>query len=216
VTTAPVVARADTTIGDGSNLKSHTAKALESLEQAIAEHGQRVPDKSSGFPDGTVAVPPDTWRDRYYADCHAREPKVEDDTLSKRYRRAVRELIEGKQVGRTANGTGLCSRKSRCNNSDIRWTCPDIVGFVQIEPKTLDWTSHILRMGVHVRRGLSLELILRPSISSGPLCGQLLRLPPPLCLLRSEKRRTEFTGLALHSGCRAIKCCSGTNRRHSA
>ena len=101
VTTAPVVAQADTTAGDGSNLKSHTAKALESLEQAIAEHGQPVPDKSSGFPDGTVAVPPDTWRDWYYADCRARESKVTDDTLSKRYRRAVRELIEAKQVGRT-------------------------------------------------------------------------------------------------------------------
>jgi hypothetical protein len=101
VTTAPVVVQADTTIEDGSNLKSHTAKALESLEQAIAEHGQRVPDKSPGFPDGTVAVPPDTWRDCYYADCRARDPKLADDTLSKRYRRAVGQLINGKKVGRT-------------------------------------------------------------------------------------------------------------------
>jgi AAA domain len=101
ITTAPVVVQADTTPADGSNLKSHSAKALESLEQVIEEHGQRVPDNSSGFPDGTVAVPPDTWRDRYYADCRDREPKVADDTLSKRYRRAVRELIEGKKVART-------------------------------------------------------------------------------------------------------------------
>jgi hypothetical protein len=101
ITTAPVVVQADTTPADGSNLKSHSAKALESLEQVIEEHGQRVPDNSSGFPDGTVAVPPDTWRDRYYADCRDREPKVADDTLSKRYRRAVRELIDGKKVGRT-------------------------------------------------------------------------------------------------------------------
>jgi hypothetical protein len=102
VTTAPVVVQANTTVDDGSNLKSHTAKAFESLEQAIEEHGQRVPDKSPGFPDGTMAVPPDTWRDQYYADCRDREPKVPDDTISKRYRRAVRELTEvSKQVGRT-------------------------------------------------------------------------------------------------------------------
>jgi hypothetical protein len=55
-TTAPVVTQADTTVGDGSNLKSHTAKALESLEQAIEEHGQRVPDASPDFPDDVPCV----------------------------------------------------------------------------------------------------------------------------------------------------------------
>jgi hypothetical protein len=94
MTTAPVVIQADTTKDDGSNLRSHAAKALESLEQAIAEDGYDVPDGTHSFPDGTRAVPPDTWRDRYYADCRAREPKVADDTVSKRYRRAVRELVE--------------------------------------------------------------------------------------------------------------------------
>jgi AAA domain len=101
VTTAPVVVQSETTIEDGSNLKSHTAKALESLEQAVAEHGQRVPDKSPGFPDGTVAVPSDTWRDCYYADCRARDPKVTDETIGKRFRRAVRLLIDDRKVGRT-------------------------------------------------------------------------------------------------------------------
>jgi AAA domain-containing protein len=101
ITTAPVVAQVDASKDSGSNLRSHAEKALEALEQAIEEHGQRVPDKSLGFPDGTVAVAPDTWRDRYYADCRDREPQVADDTISKRYRRAVRELIDGKQVGRT-------------------------------------------------------------------------------------------------------------------
>jgi hypothetical protein len=48
-----------------------------------------------------MIVPPDTWRDRYYADCRAREPKVADDTISKRFRRAARELTESKQIGRT-------------------------------------------------------------------------------------------------------------------
>jgi hypothetical protein len=100
VTTAPVVVQADTTAADGSNLKSHTAKALESLERAIVEHGQRVPDKTPGFPDGSMIVSPDTWRDCYYADCRDRQPKVADDTLSKRYRRAVRELTDSKQIGR--------------------------------------------------------------------------------------------------------------------
>jgi hypothetical protein len=42
---------------------------------------------------------------------------------------------------------------------DIGWTCPDIEGSVQFEPKALDWTSHILRMGVHVRRGLRFSLL---------------------------------------------------------
>jgi hypothetical protein len=42
-------------------------------------------------------------------------------------------------------------------NPDIPWTCPDIDGFVQIEPKALDWTSRILHTGVHVRRGLMFE-----------------------------------------------------------
>jgi hypothetical protein len=101
ITTAPVVVQADAAIDDGRHLRSHSDKALQSLEQAIEEPGQRVPDKSAGFPDGAMIVPPDTWRDRYHADCRAREPKVADDTLSKRYRRAVRELVEGGQVGRT-------------------------------------------------------------------------------------------------------------------
>jgi hypothetical protein len=36
----------------------------------------------------------------------ARESQVADDTLSKRYRRAVRELIEGKKIGRPATTYG--------------------------------------------------------------------------------------------------------------
>jgi hypothetical protein len=82
VTTAPVVVQADTTVSDGSNLKSHTAKALESLERAVAEHGQRVPDGTPSFPHDAKIVPPDTWRDCYYADCRAREPKVTKPSAS--------------------------------------------------------------------------------------------------------------------------------------
>jgi hypothetical protein len=74
--------------------------ALESLERAIEEHGQRVPDGTQSFPNGAMIVPPDTWRDCYHADCRARESKVADDTLSKRFWRAVRELTESNQVGR--------------------------------------------------------------------------------------------------------------------
>jgi hypothetical protein len=96
----PVVTQADTTVGDGSKLKSHPDKALESLERAIEEHGQRVPDGTPSFPDGAMIVPPDTWRDCYYADCRAREPNVADDTISKRFRHAVRQLTDGKQVAR--------------------------------------------------------------------------------------------------------------------
>jgi hypothetical protein len=42
VTTAPVVIQAKTTTSDGT--RSHTEKALESLERVIEEHGQRVPE----------------------------------------------------------------------------------------------------------------------------------------------------------------------------
>jgi hypothetical protein len=44
-------------------------------------------------------------------------------------------------------------------NPDVAGHVQDIDGFVQIEPKALDWTSRILHTGVHVRRGLSFELV---------------------------------------------------------
>jgi hypothetical protein len=95
-TSAPVVIQTDATTKTGN----YTDVALESLEQAIDEHGQRVPDNSPGFPDGAMCVAPDVWRERYYADCRAREPKVTDEALRKRNRRAVSDLIKSDKVGR--------------------------------------------------------------------------------------------------------------------
>jgi len=62
-TTAPVVVQTDVATSDGSNLKGNTAKALDSLERAIAGHGVCPPDGSVGFPDGVATVSRDEWRE---------------------------------------------------------------------------------------------------------------------------------------------------------
>jgi hypothetical protein len=97
-TTAPVVVQADVVVCDGSNLKGQSAKALESLERAIEEHGECPPDGSPGFPDGVVTVSRDQWRERFYADTRAREDKVTEDTLRKRFNRAILDLTTAKQL----------------------------------------------------------------------------------------------------------------------
>jgi hypothetical protein len=97
VTDAPVVVQADPAKSDGSNLKGQTTKALESLERAIQEHGVCPPDGTPGFTDGVVAVTREQWRARFYADTRAREDKVTEDTLRKRFNRAILDLT-GKQV----------------------------------------------------------------------------------------------------------------------
>jgi hypothetical protein len=97
VTTAPVVVQADPAKSDGSNLKGQTTKALESLERAIEEHGECPPDGSRGFPDGVVTVTREQWRAQFYADTRAREDKVTEDTLRKRFNRAILDLT-GKQI----------------------------------------------------------------------------------------------------------------------
>jgi hypothetical protein len=98
-TTAPVVVQADVVVCDGSNLKGNTAKALESLERAIEEHGEVPPDGSPGFPDGVVTVSRDQWRERFYADTRAREDKVTEDTLRKRFNRANPRPYDGEATG---------------------------------------------------------------------------------------------------------------------
>ncbi|MGX4804347.1 AAA family ATPase [Bradyrhizobium guangdongense] len=98
-TTAPVVVPASVTPNDGSNLKGNTAKAQESLRAVIAEEGQSPPAGSPGFPEGVVVAGRDAWRNRFYTDAWAKEPKAEEATLSRRFRRAVTELKEGGMVG---------------------------------------------------------------------------------------------------------------------
>ena len=97
-TTAPVVVQADVVVCDGSNLKGNAAKALESLERAIAEHGVCPPDGSPGFPDGVVTVSRDQWRDQFYADAKAKEPAIADATLRQRFTRAAGELLAADQT----------------------------------------------------------------------------------------------------------------------
>lgn len=98
VTTAPVVVQTDVVTFDGSNLKGQSAKALEALERAIQEYGQCPPDGSPGFPDGVVTVTRDQWRGQFYADTRARDDKVTEDTLRKRFNRAIVDLTTAKQL----------------------------------------------------------------------------------------------------------------------
>jgi AAA domain-containing protein len=110
VTTAPVVVQADVVTNDGSNLKGHTAKAFESFGLAMAEHGQLSPDGSRGFPDGLMVVSRDRWQERYYADAREKEPTAADDTLSKRFRRAIGDLVKSQQIGTLGQWFWLDSR----------------------------------------------------------------------------------------------------------
>lgn len=94
-TSAPVVIEADAK-GTG---RTYTDLAFESLERAIQEEGQPVPDNLPDIPVDAVVVSPDVWRNRYYADCRAVRPEVNDETISRRYRRAVGNLVKTGKVG---------------------------------------------------------------------------------------------------------------------
>jgi hypothetical protein len=110
VTTAPVVVPADMVTYDGSNLKGQSAKALDSFKIAVAEHGQLSPEGSHGFPEGLSVVSRDKWQERFCADTKVKEPKITDDTLSKRFRRAVEDLVKGEQIGALGQWFWLDSR----------------------------------------------------------------------------------------------------------
>jgi hypothetical protein len=98
VTDAPVLVQVDGSKHDGSNLKGNTGKALDSIKRAIEEHGDKPPDGSPGFPDGVVMVTRDQWRDQVYADVKIKEPAINDETLKKRFNRAVLDLTSAKQI----------------------------------------------------------------------------------------------------------------------
>lgn len=95
VTTAPVVVRCDGPKTDGSNLKGNAAKALTSLETAIAEHGECPPDDAIG----ETTVSREQWRAQFYADARAKEPAVAEEALRKRFTRTTAELLEKGDVG---------------------------------------------------------------------------------------------------------------------
>src|SRR5882724_1897293 len=106
ITTAPVVVQVDAV----KHLKGNSVKALDSLERTIEEQGECPPAGSPGFPDGVVATTRDAWRSRFYADAIAKEPKATEDTLSKRFRRAVVELTDSSKVGSSGQWFWLDSR----------------------------------------------------------------------------------------------------------
>jgi hypothetical protein len=99
VTTAPVVVQVDTVPDfDVTKLKGHTAKAFDSLERAIEQHGECPPDGSPGFPDGVCTVSRDQWRDQFYADTKVKEPDLTPGTLRQRFNRASGELLDAKKI----------------------------------------------------------------------------------------------------------------------
>lgn len=73
-------------------------KALDSLLAVLAEDGESPPAGSPGFPEGVVASNRNAWRNRFYADTLAKEPKIGDATLRQRYSRAITELTEKKRI----------------------------------------------------------------------------------------------------------------------
>jgi hypothetical protein len=109
-TTAPVVVQTGAVAQAGANLKGNSAKALESLERAVEEHGEEPPIGSPGFPSGVIAVDRERWRERFYADARAIEAKVAEDTLSKRFRRATVDLLKALQVSNVGEWFWLDSR----------------------------------------------------------------------------------------------------------
>jgi hypothetical protein len=90
----------------------------------LAEHGQASPEGSHGFPDGLTVVSRDNLQDQFYSDAKAKEADIPDDTLSKRFRRAIGELVKSQQIGTLGQWFWLDSRTKL-------WTCPDIEFFVR-------------------------------------------------------------------------------------
>jgi hypothetical protein len=112
VTTAPVVVQVEAVASfDISSLKANSAKALESLERTIEEHGESPPEGSPGFPDGVVMVTRDRWQARYYADAREKQPNLTDDTLRKRLGRAIEDLVKIKKIGTTGQWFWLDNRR---------------------------------------------------------------------------------------------------------
>jgi hypothetical protein len=109
VTTAPVVVPVEV-VPDGFCLKGQSAKVFESLERAIEAHGECPPDGSPDFPDGVVAVTRDRWQARYYADAREKDPDVTEDTLRKRFGRAIDELVKIKKIGTSGQWFWVDSR----------------------------------------------------------------------------------------------------------
>jgi AAA domain len=108
-TTAPVVVQAEV-VPDGFSLKGQSANVFESLERAIEANGVCPPDGSLGFPDGVAMVTRDRWQARYYADAREKDPNVTEDTLRKRFARAIDELVKIKKISTSGQWFWLGSR----------------------------------------------------------------------------------------------------------
>jgi hypothetical protein len=112
VTEAPVVVQVNGANHDGSKLTGSLTKAISSLTKAIQKHGEIPPAGSPGFPDGVETASREQWRVQFYADTRIKEPKekVSDDTVGKRFRRAITELLESKQINNVGEWFWLDSR----------------------------------------------------------------------------------------------------------
>jgi hypothetical protein len=78
--------------------KTTAPRRLNLWSGAIEEHGECPPDGSPGFPDGVATVTREQWRAAFYSDARAKEDKVTEDTLRKRFNRAVLDLTTAKQL----------------------------------------------------------------------------------------------------------------------
>jgi hypothetical protein len=101
VTDAPVVVQVNGVKQDGSQLKGNSAKALDSLKGAIAEHSLCSPESSPGFPEDVATVTRDQWRERYLKDVKVKEPDIKENTFRQRFTRSSNELTAAKLVGAT-------------------------------------------------------------------------------------------------------------------
>jgi hypothetical protein len=75
----------------------------------MASHPNLFPD---GFPSGLTVVSRDKWQDQFYSDAKAKEADITEDTLSKRFRRAIGELVKSQQIGTLGQWFWLDSRTS--------------------------------------------------------------------------------------------------------
>jgi hypothetical protein len=73
------------------------------------------------------------WQDQFYSDAKAKEADITDDTLSKRFRRAIGELVKSQQIGTLGQWSGWTAGQP--------WTCPDIEASRPDHPTRTDRTS---------------------------------------------------------------------------
>ena len=100
---------------------------------------------SPGFPDGVVVASRDAWRNRFYKDALAKEPKATEDALSRRFRRAATELKEAGKIGECGQWVWLDMDKAGHGQN---WICPEVALSLD-----MDGQGSVRSCPVHVREG---------------------------------------------------------------